>query len=564
MKTQNHTFLPQLSRPFISLLLLSLLLTACAMPTAGPTPTPTRTPKPTLTPTPVPTPTLVPTPTPAFPVTVSCGGIVPAAACAHLQESVTQDPQHFSWVQDPALADIQLGDNNLPNAVPVGTWTYVVAAPFFTVENEVSAGDLIATWTGVPTGPFIEWPLLVTTDVLKGMSSWGPPTGEQLQVVAATELLPVAEQTGGWAILPFDELTPAWKVLRLDGISVLEKGLDLETYPLTRSLYLGSSSRPETLALFNFSPDDFSNRHEEGMTIVAMTGVTAMTRAFAAWMERKGNTYAGEDIRELLVSADFTHISNEVSFRTGCQPQPSGTMSFCSSDDYIELLEFVGADIIELTGNHLADKGLEPLSHTLDMYRERGWQWYGGGEDLADATRPLTVTQGPNRLAFIGCNPIGPAYDWATEDSPGSAPCDYEKMQNQVRELRDAGYLPIVTLQYLETEQYYPTAQQVRDFRSFAEAGAVVMQGSQAHQVQTMEFYGDTFIHYGLGNLFFDQNWPEARPDFIDRLVFYDGRLLSVDLRPTILGDYGRRRPMTPEEERPFLEMIFSLSPRGQ
>jgi poly-gamma-glutamate synthesis protein (capsule biosynthesis protein) len=95
-----------------------------------------------------------------------------------------------------------------------------------------------------------------------------------------------------------------------------------------------------------------------------------------------------------------------------------------------------------------------------------------------------------------------------------------------------------------------------------------MVQGSQAHQAQTMEFHGETFVHYGLGNFFFDQMWSDGtRQEFVDRLTFYDGRLLNIDLRTAILEEYGRPRPMTvgdtaPEaDRREFLRMIFSLRP---
>ncbi len=534
-----------------------------------PTPTPTRTPKPTLTPTPTLTLTPTPTPTPAYPVTVSCSSDTPAGACARLRARVEDDATHFVWGSEPEQAVIQLNTTRAPEAHAQGTWVYAVAAPFFTVDDDVALSDLSLTWRGTPTGTLAERPLLVPDVSLSALTAlWGTPATDTVRVVTATALLTVAEETRGWAIVPYHTLTPQWKVLRLDGVSLLEKGFDPTMYPLAVPVALHSPSRADAVALLDLTDADLSNRNEGAMTIVAMTGVTALTRGTARLMDTKGITYPGLYIRDWLVTADFVHISNEVSFKPDCVAGPTGTMSFCSHDDYIGLLDYVGANIIELTGNHLADKGSEWITHSLEMYQERGWQWFGGGADVADATSPLTITHGPNRIAFLGCNPIGPAFDIATETRPGSAPCDYDAMREQVRALRDAGYQPIVTLQYLETYEYVPTPQQVYDFRTFAEAGAVMVQGSQAHQAQTMEFHASAFVHYGLGNFFFDQMWSDGtRQEFVDRLVFYGGRLLSIDLRTAILEEYGQPRPMTadypdPAGRRPaFLKMIFDVRP---
>ena len=84
-----------------------------------------------------------------------------------------------------------------------------------------------------------------------------------------------------------------------------------------------------------------------------------------------------------------------------------------------------------------------------------------------------------------------------------------------------------------------------------------------------MEFYDDSFIHYGLGNLFFDQMgdipyYPGIRREFIDRYVVYNGELISVELLTMMLEDYSRPRPMTTEERASFLNEYFHHSDWGE
>ena len=108
-------------------------------------------------------------------------------------------------------------------------------------------------------------------------------------------------------------------------------------------------------------------------------------------------------------------------------------------------------------------------------------------------------------------------------------------MQGQVTALRAEGYLPIVTLQHQEFDQYTPPPSHLTDFHAYAEAGAVIVQGSQAHWVKPVGFHGETFIHYGPGNFFFDQMWDTAvRQGYVTRYTFFEGRLLSIDLRPRL------------------------------
>jgi poly-gamma-glutamate synthesis protein (capsule biosynthesis protein) len=300
------------------------------------------------------------------------------------------------------------------------------------------------------------------------------------------------------------------------------------------------------------------------MTVLAMTGVTALVRATASEMEKYGITYPGQDIREWLLSADITHISNEVPFAADCPyPNPTQTeIRFCSRDGYIQLLEDVGTDVVELTGDHFQDWGTEAMFHTLDLYRARGWPYYGGGSTLADGRKALLMENNHNRIAFIGCNEKRGSFAQADETHPGAAACDMEWMAGEISRLKQAGYLVIATFQHHEYYTYLPQADQQRDFRQMAEAGAVIVSGSQAHQPQGMEFLNGAFIHYGLGNLFFDQYGlcSACREGLIDHHVFYDGRYISTELLPIQFIDYARSRPMTYDEATSLFQALFQAS----
>jgi poly-gamma-glutamate synthesis protein (capsule biosynthesis protein) len=218
--------------------------------------------------------------------------------------------------------------------------------------------------------------------------------------------------------------------------------------------------------------------------------------------------------------------------------------------------------VVELTGDHFQDWGTEAMFHTLDLYRERGWLTYGGGANLDEARKALLIEKGPNRFAFIGCNAKGGYYARADAANPGAAACDLGWMAAEISRLRGEGYLVIATFQHFEYYTYTPQPDQQSDFRQMAEAGAVVVSGSQAHQPQGMEFLNGAFIHYGLGNLFFDQYGicEACSQGLIDHHVFYDGRYISTELLPIQFVDYARSRPMTFEEANALFRELFLAS----
>ncbi len=173
------------------------------------------------------------------------------------------------------------------------------------------------------------------------------------------------------------------------------------------------------------------------------------------------------------------------------------------------------------------------------------------------ASLPLLVEVNGNRIAFLGCNLVGPKYNLATETSPGSNPCDTERLNRMIADLRVQGYNPIVTFQHMEVCQPDPVSPQRGDFQRAADAGAVIVSGSQGHCPQVMEFRGETVIHFGLGNLFFDQMSKIERMAFIDRYWFYDNQLIGVDPIAITRDDEAQPRLMTREESMWFLERFL-------
>jgi poly-gamma-glutamate synthesis protein (capsule biosynthesis protein) len=350
----------------------------------------------------------------------------------------------------------------------------------------------------------------------------------------------------------------------VDSKSPFDRG-DLEGYPLEIAYRLSA----ETGAYEQFTSAGGSipatNRDPGKMTVVLMTGTTALVRAVGWKMETLGMDYPTQDILDWLHDADYTHISSESSFNPDCPPaNPTQTsLMFCSRPEYIQLLEKAGANLIELTGNHNNDWGRTAFNYSLDLFRKHGWGWFGGGENAAAARKPLIVEHNGNRLAFIGCNLPGPPGVWATADEPGAARCDLDWLDGELDGLHDQGILPVMTFQYNEVYIPGPSEAQARDFKRMASAGAVVVSGSQSHFPQGFALVDGSLVHYGLGNLFFDQmDVPVVgtRREFLDRHIFYGGRYLGVTLLTAMLEDYSRPRPMTHQEREEFLREIFTAS----
>ena len=433
----------------------------------------------------------------------------------------------------------------------LATWWYAAVGSFTTLADDVALVDLQNRWAAgsllAPAGDLPLW-----------TAAWGAGG-------AADENIPEALWAGGdaaLALLPFEAVTPDLKVLAIAGQTPLDPQLPAVTYPLLRTF--GAGGNPEGVAaLLAAWTGPRTNRDPARMTRVAVTGVTALTRGTAYQMELNGVAYPGQEVAALLRSADIAHVSHEVAFASDCPfPDPLGGTLFCARDSYLELLSGLGIDVIELTGNHVKDWGPENLARSIDMYEAAGMAVYGGGRDLAAAAVPALFSHNGNRIAFVGCNPVGPAYAWATATAAGANPCG-SGLAPQVAALVAEGYLVIATLQESELYGYAPSAAQRGVFQALAEAGAVVVSGSQAHHVQGYDVSPKAVVHYGPGNLFFDQMMmPGTRQTVIDSYVFYDGRLVGVEIWAGLIENYARPRLMTAAERADLLRTLFSVTGR--
>lgn len=459
--------------------------------------------------------------------------------------------------EDSSQADLRVEE--FPDRV-LTEWIYALVAPFPTISDSITTDELSRIWRGENSLQRV----VVNPELFLSLERfWGAPSVGKVEILPPQSTLEYAwENENVWSIIPFGDLEPRWKVIQVNSQSPLHIGFQSIDYPL--KVPYGLSGDPALMAdIAQQLSWPISNRDPEKMTVVLMTGVTALTRATAWRMNGKGIEYPGLLIREWMRDADFTHVSHEVAFSESCPiANPSQkTLRFCADPDHIRLFEDLEVDLIELTGNHVMDWKEGALLFTLDLYEDREWAVFGGGRNLEEAVQPALIEHHGNRIAWIGCNAAGPTFSWAQIDMPGSTPCSDERVLARVDQLTEQGYLPIFTFQWAESESHTPLPLQLEAFQQAAKAGAVIVQGSQAHRPQTFEFLNGSFIHYGLGNLFFDQmqTWPN-RQEFLDRHIFYDGKHISTELLTAILEDYSQPRPATPPEREAMLEEYFQAS----
>ncbi len=351
----------------------------------------------------------------------------------------------------------------------------------------------------------------------------------------------------------FDDLNHELQLLSLDEKYFLDDqegginfslGVQINSAPS----FLAEVIRGNTEHIFKTPPT------EDEIVKINMSGVTALSRNLAFKIEASGNNaYPAELIADFLGDADIVHTSNEVSFVPNCVPER--TMSFCSHPKYIETLEAINANVIELTGNHNNDFGAKYSAETIEMYKERGWDYYGGGLDTKDSEKILYKDVKNSKIAFLGYNYYDTIHNnmanLTGESRAGANSFSFEKMERDIKKAKEENSFVILTFQFQECYSYpdgdviYPICykplsnpDQKKVFRTAVDYGADIVVGSQAHQPQTFEIYNGKPIFYGTGNLFFDQiYWIGTRQGMVLTHYVYENKLLQSKISTTIYDD---------------------------
>ncbi|MCY3915961.1 MAG: CapA family protein [Chloroflexi bacterium] len=433
----------------------------------------------------------------------------------------------------------QAGDDGLELWLP--------AAGFGALRTSIDSADLANLLGGQ-----LNERLILSESNTDGLRRRGIDPHPRTQIVPDSKLFAALwRDKRSYTLLPFDQLHLRLRPLWLDDVPVVDQ---LARYPL-----VFQSEAP------NFNSDR--------LTRITLSGTTAIARHTLPAVEAIGVEQAASGIREYARRSDYFHITHEASIAPTCPRHTGvelgGVNSMCMLRDHARLFDILDVDVVDLTGNHINDFGYQTFEDTLDYFAERGFALVGGGRNLEQARQPLILERNGSRIGWLACNNIGPYYAFANDDPdalggrrPGNAYCRGGWLRETLPLLAAEVDLALLSVHYREFETYQPMHQQRLDYQTYAEWGADIVIGTAEHKPMTFEFYqtrrGETaFIHYGLGNLFFDQLPWGNRRFFLDTLYIYEGDLLTVELFPGIIDDRARPRLLAGEDLYNFLHFMF-------
>lgn len=239
----------------------------------------------------------------------------------------------------------------------------------------------------------------------------------------------------------------------------------------------------------------------DGTLTLAFGGDVHFARQLAPLLGHPDDALA--ELRPYLATADLAMVNLETAITTRGTEQPK-SFHFRAPATALDALAGAGVDVVTMANNHAVDYGRQGFEDTLAAREDGAVPVVGIGEDRDDALSPAVLEAEGVRVAFLGATQV-PDWTLATWSAgparPGVASAsDPSRLAAAVRRARRTADVVVVYLHWGTDYTSCPNTLQRRTAQALADAGADVVVGTHAHQLQGAGWLGTTYVDYGLGN----------------------------------------------------------------
>ena len=274
-----------------------------------------------------------------------------------------------------------------------------------------------------------------------------------------------------------------------------------------RSLFLNEQG-----TLSNYKIKSLGEIDSDKKTVLTFGGDICFGDNYATmpYLQRKGgelNYCIKQEWIDLMQSADVAMLNNEFSISDRGSPMKHKLYTYVAKTTHTKYYNEMGVDYVTLANNHVFDYGEDAFFDTLSTLDEYGIAYSGAGKNASDAQKPYYFIVNGRKIAYISATRaekhiLTPE---ATADSPGVFRCyDNERLLEVIEETkRNCDY--VIVLVHWGTEYSAKLEKVQREgAHQYIDAGADLIVGTHAHQLQGIEFYKGKAIFYNLGNFWFN------------------------------------------------------------
>lgn len=210
-------------------------------------------------------------------------------------------------------------------------------------------------------------------------------------------------------------------------------------------------------------------------------------------------------VAAILNQSDIRVGNLECVIATKGRPEPGKPYTFRAHPRTLKIVRR-HFDAVALANNHSGDFGPEAFVQMLDLLRQQGIGYFGGGRNLAQAHEPLIIERKGLRIALLGYNEFFPRSFEADVDRAGVAWSEDQQVVLDIQNARAVHHADLVIpMMHWGWEHDTLASERQRQLaRLMIDAGADAVVGGHPHVIQNTEQYRGKPIIYSLGNFVFD------------------------------------------------------------
>jgi poly-gamma-glutamate synthesis protein (capsule biosynthesis protein) len=263
---------------------------------------------------------------------------------------------------------------------------------------------------------------------------------------------------------------------------------------------------------------------------LVFVGDIMLSRGVGRLMEKKNDwQYPFLEIKDTLAEADLL-IGNLEGPISSKGVKIGSIYSFRVDPRAVAGLTGAGFDVLSLANNHLWDYGRDAFNATLNILRNNGIDYIGGGIDYAEAHQPLVREVKGTKVAFLAYTDLAPAGIMKESSKPAVAFSDLKQIIPDIAKAKTLADLVIVSFHWGNEYETKHNQKQEALAHAVIDAGANLVIGHHPHVAQEVEKYKDGYIAYSLGNFVFDQNFStDTRSGLMLKVTIKDKKIEKTE-----------------------------------
>ena len=241
-------------------------------------------------------------------------------------------------------------------------------------------------------------------------------------------------------------------------------------------------------------------------------------------------------LSDYIAGFDLRICTLECAMGTGipyddAKKKTTNAIVYSTNEDFRHIND-LGFNIVSLANNHITDLGREGLYNTIKLLDQNGILHFGAGANIDEAKRPLVITLGGLRIAFIGClfKGVPPTIFHAADiNDYGVYQTDIETIIEDIKSAKE-NYDRVILMPHWAQEYNYMPPVYCYDYaKRMIDAGADAIIGSHPHIVNPHLTYKGKDIYFSLGNFLFPDICLE-----VPRPMYYPNEYKEVSELPRV------------------------------